>query len=748
MRKLMILLLLVQIRGTAQKIYFPAAYYRDSNILAQHLPELATKVIAGYQERDEQVYLDNMFRFHMLAQHYADAIRYLDSLRLQIGSSDMNTSKGIGFQFECFARTKILQSTTKLGFGEAFARVFDSSFAALPESGANLASGYFSTDLAALRARADQACKDRSLSDSISVGEAAVFCRMYNSFVVYSQVLPVSGPLLAAVENRNFIINDSVLIKTRDGSLLTAVIARKKGVNEKLPAILVFNIYNGPNDKAAAKEAASSGYVGIVANTRGKNLSPQDIEPFEHDANDAYDIIDWISRQSWSNGKVGMFGGSYLGFSQWAAVKKVHPALKTIIPQVAVGAGIDYPMANNVFMSYMLRWIHYVTNSKQTDQAEFGNTAHWNEVFSKWYSSGKSFRSLDSIEGRPNKIFQRWLQHPTHDGYWQNMVPYKNDFAKINIPVLTTTGFYDDDQRGAMYYMLQHLQYNPAANHYFLIGPYDHPGAQSTPAAVLNGYKIDSVANISITRVAYQWFDHILKDSALPGILKSKINYQVMGTNEWKHRPSLDATTNSSLKFYLGNTRAGDHYLLETKKNNSVEFIRQQVDLADRSDTAGLFESVGIISDKIKIRNGISFVSPVFTQPTEYTGSFSGELELAVNKKDLDISIDVYEQTREGKYFYLSYYLGRASFAKDRSKRQLLQPGKIEYIPFSNTMFTSKLIPAGSRLVFVVSVSKSPDWQINYGTGKDVSDETIADGKIPLQIKWYNGSVIRVPVFR
>lgn len=72
-----------------------------------------------------------------------------------------------------------------------------------------------------------------------------------------------------------------------------------------------------------------------------------------------------------------MYGCSHLGFSQWAAAKKVHPALKTIVPQIAVGIGIDYPMQNNIFMSYMLQWIHFVTNNKQTDNEDFGKTKKW-----------------------------------------------------------------------------------------------------------------------------------------------------------------------------------------------------------------------------------------------------------------------------------------------------------------------------------------------------------------------------------
>ncbi|STC95362.1 hypothetical protein [Chryseobacterium carnipullorum] len=81
-------------------------------------------------------------------------------------------------------------------------------------------------------------------------------------------------------------------------------------------------------------------------------------------------------------------------------------------------------------MSYMLQWINYVTNNKLTDEADFNNFKKWDSINTAWYKSGKSFRSLDTISGKPNKIFQRWLDHPGYDTYWQKMVPYKEDFCQ------------------------------------------------------------------------------------------------------------------------------------------------------------------------------------------------------------------------------------------------------------------------------------------------------------------------------
>ncbi|MEO6313847.1 MAG: CocE/NonD family hydrolase [Chitinophagaceae bacterium] len=740
-------LICMVLHAPAQTFYFPKAYYTDSAALRKNISDLAKQVIIAYKETDKITYLENVFRYQLVAGQYEAAIKSLDSQRNLLKDADTVSIKGIGFQFQTYATAKIRQAEKSTSFAQSYTFVFSRMYSMLPEAAAVTASGFFGADIKSMREGLEKILRSQAGKDSLSLEEARVLCRAYNAYNVYSQVIPLAIPLLAELDNKLFFIEDSVLIKTRDGAVVAATVVRKKDVIGKLPVIFVFNIYNSPRDKSVAKEAALKGYVGVVANTRGKRLSPQAIEPFEHDANDAYDIIEWISKQSWSNGKTGMFGGSYLGFSQWAAAKNIHPSLKTIVPQVAVGIGIDYPMTNNVFMSYMLRWIHYVTNSKETDITDFNNSVHWKSVFNQWYVSGKSFRSLDSIDERPSAIFQRWLQHPSYDAYWQKMVAYKNDFSKINIPVLTTTGYYDADQLGALYYFDQHHLYNKNANHFLVIGPYDHGGAQGLPASSLSNYKIDSVANISITNLTYQWFNYILKDSARPALLKDKINYQVMGTNEWKHAPSLGKMNNDTLSFYLSNTSSAQHYKLAGTKLAGAEYIRQEVDFKDRSDSA-YSTSGDIIDSIIDVSNGLSFISTPMEKAVEINGSFIGALKASINKKDMDVYIAMYEQMADGKYFSLGTFLTRASYSGDRSKRRLLQPGKVATIPITNSFFTSKKIAAGSKLVVVLSINKTSGWQINYGTGKDVSDETIKDAGTPLEIKWYCNSVIKIPVLR
>lgn len=547
------------------------------------------------------------------------------------------------------------------------------------------------------------------------------------------------------IKGQYYHVYDSVLIHTKEGAAISALVVQKKDRQQPLPVILQFTIYARHTDIKKAIEAADKGYVGVMAYSRGKRYGAGEIMPYEHDAKDVYEVIDWVSQQNWCNGKIGMYGGSYNGFTQWAATKRMHPALKTIVPSATVAPGLDVPMMNNVVMSFPFSWTYYVSNNRFLDTADYNNPK-WKELEYKWFQEGLAYRALDSLVNRPrNKIFHNWLQHPTYDTYWQNMIPYKNEFANIKIPVLTTTGYYDGGQVGALYYTREHNKYLPGAEHYVIIGPYGHFGSQGYPDAVYNGYTIDAVANISIHNIIYEWFDYILKGKAKPAFLKDKINYQPMGSNEWKHATSLEKVSNDTLTFYLDQTADG---LLNLKKPVKPGFAKMEVDFADRTSMNSYYYAFRTIWDSLNNGGGIMYTSEPFEEVTTFTGCFTGNMKVTINKRDMDFSAVLFEQLADGRFFFLSYFMGRASYTASNMKRSLLTPGKKTSLPFSNSYFTSRQIAKGSRLVLIVNVNKSQSEQINYGTGKDVNLETIKDAKIPLRIQWHNDGFIQIPISR
>ncbi|GAB4033993.1 CocE/NonD family hydrolase [Spirosoma jeollabukense] len=553
--------------------------------------------------------------------------------------------------------------------------------------------------------------------------------------------------LRLAEDERQFIIEDSVLIKTKDGATLSAVVVRKRGLTTPQPTALLYFIYsNTERSLAEAKYAAARGYIGVVADTRGKRLSPDPIVPYEHEARDVNSVIDWIVQQPWSNGKVGMYGGSYSGFAQWAATKYLHPALKTIVPYVAAIPGQGLPMENNVFLNANYQWAFYVTNNKYVDNEVNNDNQRWRRMRNRWYETGVAYNRIDSIDGTPNPWLQKWLKHPDYDAYWQSMVPYGNDFAKITIPVLSITGYYDDGQISALHYVTEHYRYKPDAEHYLIVGPYDHFGAQKGGVSTLRGYAVDSVALINTKKITFDWLDYVLKGGPKPALLKDRINYEVMGANVWQHAPSIAKMSSTHFKLYLTDQKEGDNYQLARQKPTVPRWLKQEVDLADRSTSNNDYYPDPIIRNVLNRSNGLFFISEPVDHEILINGMFSGELKAIINKKDMDIGVVLYEVTPQGEYFALSYFLGRASYVRDASHRSLLKPGVTETIPFSKTRLVSRQLRKGSRLLVVLNIDKNPFAQINYGTGKDVSQETIRDAGVPLTIQWSTDSFIQFPV--
>src|SRR6202000_1000324 len=125
---------------------------------------------------------------------------------------------------------------------------------------------------------------------------------------------------------------------------------------------------------------------------------------YETEPLDTSGVIDWISRQSWSDGQVGMFGGSYGGFAQWAALKHRHPALKTIVPYVADLPGDGLPMEHNVFLNANYAWNFYVTDNRYLDESLYQDRQRWGNLLWNWFDSGRSFREVDAVDGLPNPL--------------------------------------------------------------------------------------------------------------------------------------------------------------------------------------------------------------------------------------------------------------------------------------------------------------------------------------------------------
>ena len=404
-------------------------------------------------------------------------------------------------------------------------------------------------------------------------------------------------------------------------------------------------------------------------------------------------------------------------------------------------------MHNNVFLSANYPWAFYVTNNKLLDEALYTDNQRWWNLNRKWFESGRPYREIDSVDGTPNPLLQRWLTHPSYDKYWQSMVPYEGDFARINIPVLNITGYYDDAQISALQYFHQHMARGRNREHYLVIGPYDHPGthARKKPET-LREYTIDPVAQIDSQELKLEFMDYVLRGKPKPALLKNTINYEVMGANVWRHAPSLGSIHGGvPMRLYFSAQMREGVNSLDNHQPPSNSVVTHEVNLADRVAFHNFHSyPMPIVQPPLSYVTERIFISEPFEAPTVISGSFTGELKLVINKKDFDLGVTVYEAMPDGKLFHLGFALHRASY-QDPTKRKLLSPGKLEDVKFETTMVSRQMLP-GSRLLVLVDANKNPMAQVNYGTGRDVSDESVKDAGEPLEMEIRSGSYFEVPL--
>ncbi len=564
---------------------------------------------------------------------------------------------------------------------------------------------------------------------------------------VLTAVIPHSGDLVQAEQQRRFEIQPHLLIK-EGGVELAATLVRKRGLTQPAVTALQMTIYADEQAHVlTAMQAAAHGYVGVVANSRGKRGSKNTIVPWEHEGEDAVRVINWISRQPFSDGRVGMYGGSYNGFTQWAATKKLPTALKTIVPSAAASPITGLPIENNIVLTSNYHWSFYVTNNDTIDVDAYPTQQASEQLKRRWFRSGQPITALPALDGPANPWFSKWLTHPDYDDYYQAMLPYRQEFARIHIPVLSITGYFDGGQISALDYLHQHERWQPDPEHYLVIGPYNHGTAQHKPEDYHSNYRLDAVALQKDTdALTFAWFDYVFHQAPKPALLQDKINYQLMGANRWLSAPSLRQLNQQGQRFYLGSALNDQgRYLLRPHAEQRLAAVSLQVDMTDREEQRNQ-QPFPLIQAQLPDVNGLVFQTEPFSQPMQFAGAVSGVWSLAVNKKDLDLGFNLYEQTAEGDYFHLINYISRASYAKDNAKRQLLIPEQKSTIPLLPSRMSAKLLAQGSRLVLVLNVNKNMHAQVNLGSGKAVHLETLADAASPLQLQLFNDTEIFLPL--
>ncbi|MBI3405898.1 MAG: CocE/NonD family hydrolase [Acidobacteria bacterium] len=555
----------------------------------------------------------------------------------------------------------------------------------------------------------------------------------------------------------------AIKIPMRDGVKLNATIYSPKNAKESLPVVFTFTPYISDTYHERAMYFARNGYVYALVDVRGRGNSGGEFEPFVNEGRDGHDVVEWLARQPWSNGRVTMWGGSYAGFDQWTVLKEFPPHLATIVPVAAAHPGIDFPAGNNIFTSYLTQWITYT--SGVTPQLNlFGEQSFWIEKFTEIYRKHLPFTDLDKVVGNPSPIFQKWLTHPTPDAYLDAMVPKNDDYPKFALPILTITGHYDGDQPGAMEYYKRHMQFGSAdgkAKHFLIIGPWDHAGTR-TPRRDVGGLRFGEASMLDMNKLHKEWYDWTMKSGTKPEFLKNRVAYYVVGpgAEKWKYADSLESIASERRALYLHSTgsandafHSGSMTAAKPAQEPQDKFTYDPLDtrfgdLEQEPRRDGLTDQTGVLN---LFGNGAVFHSEQFSEPTEISGYLKFVAWISMDVPDTDFDVAVYEVMPDGTSIALTQDRMRARYRESLRQEKLVKFGEINRYEFASFMWFSRQVQKGSRLRLVLSCPNSIQLEKNYNSGGVVAKESGKDARTARIILYHDAehpSFLEIPIVK
>jgi putative CocE/NonD family hydrolase len=552
-----------------------------------------------------------------------------------------------------------------------------------------------------------------------------------------------------------------VKIPLRDGIELNGTLYRPLDQKDPLPCVFTLTPYISASYHPRGMYFAANGYVFATIDVRGRGNSGGNFTPLLQEAKDGHDIVEWFSKQPYCNGKVTMWGGSYAGYNQWATAKEFPSALATIVPVASPKPGVDFPMANNIFYSYDMTWLTLVSGRAAQEEI-FGDGDFWGANFERWYRSHAPFKTLDQVVGNPSPIFQTWISHPMQDAYWDSYSPTPEQYAKLDLPILSVTGQYDGDQPGALEFYAEHMQYGSAAakaKHFLVIGPWDHPGTR-TPRAEFGGITFGAASVLDMNALHKAWYDWTLKNGKKPEFLKDRVAFYVSGEEAWRYAPSLETVTARSESWYLDSTASransvfasGDLSLGKPGSGKPDSFIHDPLDISSLT-IKSLKPPAGDYLDQraTLTSNGTQLVyhTPMFDKDTDLAGFFRLSAYIGLDQPDADLSASIHEIKADGTSLALSSDDIRARYRESLRKAKPVKPGAIERYDFDSFNFIAQRINKGSRLRLVIRPVNSMHSEKNYNSGGVVAEESGKDAR-KVRVTLYHDakrpSMLQVPL--
>ena len=465
-----------------------------------------------------------------------------------------------------------------------------------------------------------------------------------------------------------------------------------------------------------------NGYAVVLQDTRGRGDSEGEFGFYFTEGKDGFDTIEWIAKQSWSNGRVGTDGGSYLGTVQWLAAREQPPALACMISTAPSGRLFDeIPYLGGAWRGeWAVPWLAGVAG--RVSQSDLAELVKWSDVYQH-----RPLRTADVRAGRELPLYREFLEHPTLDDYWKRIQFGPRDFEKIKVPVMTVTGWYDGDQLGALFYWDgMEKRGGQEETRWLTIGPWTHAMTYLGGEKKVGDIEASQESIIPIQANRISFFDWCLKKSK-PEVGFPRVRIFVTGANRWIQAQRYPLPEMQTRALYLrsggsANSIAGNGRL-------SWDTPREEPADTFSYDPRNPVPSKPIARDHREVearKDVLVYTTDTLTAPVEIVGRVFVTLVAASDATDTDFTaklLDVYPDGRSVLLGPSEVGVKRARYRKSYERTELLTPGKAE--EYSIELFDiGHRFLAGHRIRVEISSSASPYITPNSNTGLPIATDT------------------------
>jgi len=530
----------------------------------------------------------------------------------------------------------------------------------------------------------------------------------------------ISLPLTAITKTTPIVSQYNVLVPMRDGVRLSANVFRP-GEPDRYPAILLRTPYGkGDAITAAYQSFVKHGYAVVVQDVRGRYRSGGTFEPVHnHEIDDGDDTLDWIARQPWSDGGVGMYGGSYLGITQWKAAMALNPHLKAIFPYVS---GDDdyrdrfYSAGGAMKLGHRLLWFADNMRAPRFVPPDF-----------KSYVLALPVRSADvAATGHRLDAWRSVAGHPSYDQFWK-ADSVREHLKDIHIPVYSVGGWYDNYVESDLDAFTIRHKHNPDDR--IMIGPWAH--VFSATFANVN-YGKESLVPLRPEQL--RWFDRWLKNekNSTGPEPQHPVRIFVMGINQWRDEEEWPLARARSVKYYLGSggqlgNKPDPHSAPDTfvyDPRNPVPTVGGAVCCDPRVFPWGPLDQRQVE----KRRDVLVYSTAPLTSAVEVTGQVQVVLRVASSAPDTDFTAKLVDVFPDGSARNLMDGILRMRYRDSLETPKLMTPGDV-YKATIDAGVTSNVFLAGHRIRVEISSSNFPRFDRNPNTGGPVADANARDAR-------------------